>query len=137
MATTDFTLYCKTIVAPTPTIVETTIDTPVTIQTPPGPAPTGNSTPTINQLPLHGSLSISGNNVIYIPQSGYTGTDQFRYASINNRNQTVITTVDVTVRAALATTGQTETLPMAALGVIFTGGGVTALRLSRRCRRLS
>ena len=53
----------------------------------------------------HGTVTKSGNKIIYTPNTGYTGTDQFDYTISDGRGGTDTATVTVTVTEASVQTG--------------------------------
>jgi Bacterial Ig domain/HYR domain/Lectin C-type domain/Secretion system C-terminal sorting domain len=58
--------------------------------------------------PANGTAVVSGNNIVYTPRAGFTGTDQFTY-TITTANGTSTTTVSVTVTGGGTTGGGTCT----------------------------
>jgi Bacterial Ig domain/HYR domain/Secretion system C-terminal sorting domain len=53
---------------------------------------------TIMTNPLNGTASVNGNNIVYTPRAGFSGTDAFMY-KISNGNGTSSATVTITVPA--------------------------------------
>lgn len=131
----DFRLSCQVIRAPATPPVDAPWDGPITIVTPPGPGPSGNSHPAVEDPPAHGTVVVGPHNtLIYTPRPGFIGTDHFSYRSLNVRGQTVVHTVTVRVRRALAPTGANPALPGLALTAVTLLAVGTTLRVSIRGR---
>lgn len=60
-------------------------------------AGTGISLTAIAALPTHGTASINGNQVVYVPQTGFIGNDQFAYQISNLLGNTDIASITVSV----------------------------------------
>ena len=137
----DFRLRCTTISRP----AEPPLDAPeggtVTIVTPPGPGPSGDSHPEAVERPDHGTVVPGGHNtLVYSADPGFTGTDSFVYTYIDRHGQTVRVPVRVRVREALADTGADAALPtvgLAGAGLVAVGALLTGAGRARRRRRRS
>ncbi len=88
-------------VAPTPTInaaganASTTASTPVAIPL----SVSGASTWSIQSVsaPENGSVTISGSSVVYTPNAGFSGMDNFSYTVVDSNGNTSIASVDISV----------------------------------------
>jgi large repetitive protein len=91
--------------------VDTTTGTPVTIQATTnagGPQPfTGVS---VAGAPAHGSASVSGEQIVYTPSTGFVGTDSFTYEISNHFGSSAPATITVTVTKAGSSSGQSMTV---------------------------
>lgn len=81
----------------------------------------------IPQLPLHGTLSLNGNTVTYVPVANFHGTDFFQYqayGSVNGWSNIATVTLTVSARndAPVAVSGLAVTTDQDT-PVSFTGGG--------------
>jgi Bacterial Ig domain len=57
----------------------------------------------IQATPTHGQLSaVNGNSVVYMPTSGYAGSDSFTYTVTTRNGESLAATVSITVLAAAA-----------------------------------
>jgi hypothetical protein len=56
------------------------------------------------QIAKNGKVVVAGGKIVYTSRPGYVGEDQFTYArrGMNNRNEPVVRTVNVTVQVAAA-----------------------------------
>jgi hypothetical protein len=63
----------------------------------------------------NGKVVVIGGKIVYTSRPGYVGEDQFTYArrGMNNRNEPVVRTVNVTVQVAAAPQNPAGTVPAA------------------------
>ena len=96
--------------------VSTEVDTPVAITLVATDANWDSLTYAVESDPDHGTLSGSGENLTYTPDSGYTGPDSFTFSAYDGEFYSNIATVSITV---------TEAAPLAYLGDIGSNSSKT------------
>ncbi|MDT4938074.1 MAG: large repetitive protein, partial [Pseudonocardiales bacterium] len=120
------------VLAPPPTAVDDAATTPenqaVTVHVTANDSANGGGALTLNSAtdPAHGSVALSGLNVVYTPDQSFVGTDSFTYRISTPFGSTTATvTVTVTAANVLAATGPsaTQALDIAFL-LLLSGGGV-------------
>jgi len=81
-----------------------------------------------NTVPAHGSATISGDTIIYVPAIGYFGKDSFSYTVKDIGSGTATSTADVavTVNANLTLSGNTVDVPANATLTIAIGAKTVA-----------
>lgn len=84
-------------------VANTPYQTPVTIDVLNGDTDADGDTITLDSIavnPSNGRVSMSGNSVVYTPDSGFSGVDTFEYTAVDSNGATGTATVTVTVQPA-------------------------------------
>ena len=63
---------------------------------------------TILSAPAHGTATLNGNNIVYTPNSSYTGSDSLTYKITDSNNKTANATVTVSIVPVQAPTAQND-----------------------------
>ena len=105
----------------------TAIDTPITITAASllgnDSDPNGDTlTVTAVQNPLHGSVSLNGTNIVFMPDAGFSGTASFTYTISDVQGATATATVTITIPSVPVNPGTSTPAP-----VPLGGAGVAAL----------
>ncbi|GAB3543556.1 hypothetical protein GCM10027577_12420 [Spirosoma fluminis] len=116
-----------------PDIATTTGTNPVAVNVKAndGPGNTGGTlgTPTVSGNPANGTTSINGQNVVYTPNAGFTGTDSFTYTVCetpgNNLCGSAVVTVTVLPNGSPAVATAADDYVSTAPGVNATGNVLT------------
>lgn len=89
--------------------------------------------------PAHGTLTTSGNTLLYTPANGYIGTDTFTYQAlgVNNDGTTALDSGDVTVTVTVTATPPGTPVPPTVFLVLVALATLAIFEARRRKQRLA